>query len=88
VSTKEQEIDTMVKMVAPATVWDLGANTGRFSHIASQYAKFVVSMDMDPVCVESNYKALSKRGIKNLLPIVVELNNPSPGSGMTESAHR
>ena len=38
-------------------------------------------MDIDPGCIETSYLQALKKGEKNLLPIWVDLNNPSPGIG-------
>ena len=65
----------------PRTVWDLGANTGVFSRIASDRGINTIAMDIDPGCVEANYLQTLKNGEKNLLPIWIDLNNPSPGIG-------
>jgi ribosomal protein L11 methylase PrmA len=37
-------------------VWDLGANTGRFSRISSGRGIDTVAFDIDPACVERNYR--------------------------------
>jgi len=66
---------------APGTVWDLGANTGLFSRIASERGALVVSIDNDPACVERNYLDCIKVDEKNILPLVIDLSNPSSGIG-------
>jgi len=48
--------------IQPAEVWDLGANTGRFSRIASERGIHTVSFDVDPACVERNYRAAKVQG--------------------------
>ena len=65
----------------PDTVWDLGANIGVFSRIASDRGINTISIDIDPDCVETNYLRTLKNGEKNLLPIWIDLNNPSSGIG-------
>ena len=65
----------------PKAVWDLGANTGVFSRIASNKGIPTISMDIDPGCVEKSYLQALNNGEKNLLPLWVDLNNPSPGIG-------
>ena len=65
----------------PKAIWDLGANTGVFSRISSSRGISTISMDIDPGCVETSYLQALKKGEKNLLPIWVDLNNPSPGIG-------
>jgi ribosomal protein L11 methylase PrmA len=62
-------------------VWDLGANTGRFSRIAAQRAKLVVAFDADPACVETIYREARSEHLDRLLPLVNDLANPSPAIG-------
>jgi hypothetical protein len=62
---KEYIIRDFLKRVDPNTVLDLGANTGMFSFIASEYSEKVIAIESDYQCVdliearikkESNYK--------------------------------
>lgn len=70
-----------VDKAAPKTVWDLGGNTGVFSRIASQRGIDTVSFDIDPAAVEKNYRRLVEQKEQNLLPLVLDLTNPSPAIG-------
>jgi hypothetical protein len=63
------------------TVWDLGANTGIFSRVATEAGAFVVSSDVDPAAVEVNYRLVRENKEQNLLPMAVDLTNPSPAIG-------
>jgi len=63
------------------TVWDLGANTGVFSRIASKKGFYTISFDVDFSAVEKNYLECVKVGEKNILPLVLDLTNPSPNIG-------
>jgi hypothetical protein len=67
--------------IAPRTVWDLGANRGMFSRIASDKGAASISFDIDPACVELNYIEMAKRGETNILPLLLDLTNPSPRIG-------
>jgi len=67
--------------VRPAEVWDLGANTGRVSRIASERGIYTVSFDVDPACVERNYREARRSKESHLLPLVMDLVNPSPALG-------
>ena len=67
--------------VRPAEVWDLGANTGRFSRIACGRGIYTVSFDVDPACVERNYREARRSKESRLLPLVMDLVNPSPALG-------
>lgn len=60
-------------------VWDMGANDGYFSKVASTYTKQVVAMDIDPNAI--NRLASSKETPDNLLPLVIDLTNPTPSIG-------
>lgn len=62
-------------------VADFGANTGRFSQIASELKCNVVSHDIDEVAVESHYLRLKDEPVKNILPLIQDLSNPSPSLG-------
>lgn len=70
------------KMVPAAqSVWDFGANAGHFSRLASQRGIFTVSMDADPDCVEMNYKQCCRQGETQLLPLLLDLTDPSAALG-------
>ena len=74
-------INNYLDFLKPKTLWDLGANTGVFSRIASERGVYTVSMDIDPSCVEINYLQALKKKEKNLLPLLIDLNNPTPAIG-------
>jgi SAM-dependent methyltransferase len=63
------------------TVWDLGANTGRFSAVAAELAPHVMSFDVDLAAVERHYRAVSAARSEGILPLVQDLTNPSRGMG-------
>jgi ribosomal protein L11 methylase PrmA len=65
----------------PTSVWDIGANTGVFSRIASERGILTVSFDIDPSAVEKNYLDSVSKAEANVLPLVLDLTNPSPGIG-------
>ncbi|HET9589324.1 MAG TPA: hypothetical protein VFO91_11095 [Anaerolineales bacterium] len=78
---KKQLVGAWVKQVNPGLIWDLGANTGVFSRVASSSGSFVVSFDIDPAAVEQNYRQAKKEKSENLLPLLLDLTNPSPSLG-------
>lgn len=69
----------------PTTCWDLGANTGRFSRVISDRGVPTWSFDFDPACVEWSYRESVRRDESNLVPLRMDLTDPSPGGGW---AHR
>jgi hypothetical protein len=67
--------------VKPSLVWDLGANNGVFSRVAGESGAYVVSSDIDPAAVEQNYRQMKGDKTENLLPLLLDLTNPSPSIG-------
>ena len=65
----------------PSLVWDLGANKGVFSRVAGESGAYVVSSDIDPTAVEQNYRQGKAEKTQNLLPLLLDLTNPSPSIG-------
>jgi ribosomal protein L11 methylase PrmA len=78
---KQRLVGEYLSRVTPKTVWDLGANTGLFSRIAAGRGALTIASDIDPAAVERNYLDCRSSGEKNLLPLVLDLTNPSPGIG-------
>ncbi len=62
-------------------LWDLGANTGRYSRIAADAGKRVLAFDIDPAAAERNYRQLRAEGRADILPLILDVANPSPGIG-------
>jgi hypothetical protein len=62
-------------------VWDIGANNGRYSRIAAEGAKTVVALDADQGPVELLYRDLRSEGNEQILPLTMNLADPSPGLG-------
>lgn len=66
----------------PATVLDLGANDGHFSRIALEAgAGSVTAVDSDHLVVDRLYRQLREQGERRILPLVVNLADPSPALG-------
>ena len=78
---KKEIVTRFLESVHPASVWDLGANNGLFSRIASNNRIPTIAFDIDPACVELNYREIFKNKEQNLLPLLLDLTNPSPGIG-------
>ena len=78
---KKQMVDKFLEEIHPKTVWDLGANTGLFSRIASNKGIQTISFDIDPSAVEKNFLESVKNNEVNILPLLLDLSNPSSGLG-------
>ncbi len=81
VEEKRRIVGDYIDRVAPATAWDLGANTGLFSEIAAEKGVRTTAFDIDPACVEICYSNAKRQGRKNLLALRSDLTNPSPAIG-------
>lgn len=79
--TKRRYISAFLDDADPAEVWDLGANIGLFSRISSDRGLSTVAFDIDPSAVEINYRQVRKQNETSLLPLLLDLTNPSPGLG-------
>jgi len=73
--------ESILAQIRPRSVWDLGANTGMFSRLASRQGIFTLSIDSDPGAVELNDRACVKETSADLLPLLIDLTNPSPALG-------
>ena len=78
---KKQFISLTIDQVKPKLVWDMGANTGVFSRLASTKGINTISYDIDPLAVEKNYLSSSQNSEQNILPLILDLTNPSSGIG-------
>jgi hypothetical protein len=77
--------DEFVREVATSRrwdlVWDIGANNGRYSRIAAEGGGTVVAVDADQGPVELLYRDLRGEGNEQILPLTMNLADPSPGLG-------
>jgi len=78
---KKALLQEFLGQIQPRRVWDLGANTGLFSRIASAVGANTIAFDIDPGAVELNYLEVRKARETRLLPLLLDLTNPSPGIG-------
>jgi ribosomal protein L11 methylase PrmA len=78
---KQQLISQFLEIARPNLVWDLGANTGRFSRQSSQRGATTIAFDIDPDAVEKAYLECRRTQEKKLLPLLLDLTNPSPALG-------
>ena len=62
-------------------VWDLGCNTGHYSRIAAEFADCVVAMDADHASIDELYRTLQRDEVSRIVPLVVDLADPSPNRG-------
>ena len=61
--------------------WDLGSNDGRYARIAGERSRYVVALDGDHGAVEQLYRELRAEQEPAILPLTVDLVDPSPNLG-------
>jgi hypothetical protein len=83
--SKRELVTDLLRGRGIRTVWDLGANTGEYSRAARAVAERVVAFDVDPAAVERNYRRVRAEDEGGILPLLMDLTNPSPALGW---AHR
>lgn len=64
-----------------STVLDLGANDGEYSLLAAEHADHVVAVDGDEMVIDQLYRRLRAEGDERVLPLVMNLVDPSGGIG-------
>lgn len=78
---KHHSFAKILELSCPATILDIGANTGWYSEFAAKKGIKVVATDVDDVCVDRMYNRLSNSEIC-LLPAVLDIRNPTPAKGL------
>lgn len=78
---KAEFVERVVARTKRRLVWDLGCNDGRYAEIASENADLTLAVDSDPGVVDVLYRKLRAGGSQAILPLVVDLLNPSPALG-------
>ncbi|MFH0853027.1 MAG: class I SAM-dependent methyltransferase [bacterium] len=78
---KQEIVRDYLKKTKGQTVLDLGSNTGVFSELAADLGMETIALDNDSDSVERLYRRVRDNNRTNLLPLVINLTNPSPGLG-------
>jgi hypothetical protein len=80
-AAKQTFVDAALAGQGYGLVWDLGANDGAYARIAAKHAGYVVAADFDEGAIDPLYRALKAEGNTTILPLVIDLADPSPGIG-------
>ena len=78
---KSEHINAFLDEIEPGQLWDLGGNTGHFSRLAANRGIPTIAFDIDPAAVEINYRQVRANKETCMLPLVMDLTNPSAAIG-------
>ena len=81
IEDKKNIVSTYIKKIKPSVIWDLGANDGLFSRITACLGIKTIAFDIDPMCVEINYLKSKFEKDQNILPLLIDITNPTPAIG-------
>jgi ribosomal protein L11 methylase PrmA len=74
-------VKSWLQQVQPALSLDAGCNTGFFSLLASRHSERVIAFDSDSRAIHMLCGQLSKNNPGNVIPICLDICNPSPAIG-------
>jgi hypothetical protein len=79
---KQDFVGEVAERLRPNLAWDLGCNDGAYARLVAPHVGSVVAADADDVVVDGLYRSLREPGRPaNVLPLVLDLVDPSPGRG-------
>ncbi|WP_205510151.1 hypothetical protein [Longitalea arenae] len=78
---KEKIIQAFCGQTRARSVLDLGANDGYFSKLFAAHQMEVIATDADNRCISRLYQEVKKNRIENILPLMLDIANPSPAIG-------
>ena len=68
-----------------ASALDIGANEGYFTKLLAKKNIKVVATDTDSRTIGNLYQHVHQNSIQNILPLIVDISNPSPALGFNNS---
>lgn len=78
---KKKVVSSTVRAIRPARVFDLGGNVGHYSRLVTAQGINCICYDFDPSCVDQNYLLSKASRDAHMLPLLMDLTNPTPGLG-------
>jgi len=82
---KEKLFRRYLEKIAFSSALDLGANDGYFSFILAEKQASVIAVDSAWQCINNLYDQLATRKSDNILPLCVDIANPTPATGFMNS---
>jgi SAM-dependent methyltransferase len=83
-AAKQETVEKILQELLPATVLDVGTNTGRYARMAAANGARVIACDLDVAAIDLCYGE-ARKNRQNLLPVVADVfsRSPIPGRGGT-----
>lgn len=82
---KEKAFLKICSTLTARTALDLGCNDGYFSKLLSSKGMMVVAADTDTRCISKLYQQVKKNNNLHILPLVLDISNPSPAVGFNNT---
>jgi SAM-dependent methyltransferase len=81
IDAKRKAVHVLTAGLRPSLVFDLGANTGVFARDITLSGVSSIAFDSDPGCINHLYLEERTRPDSRILPLVMDMANPSPPLG-------
>lgn len=81
IDKKKEFVRKHLERLKPQYILDLGCNTGEFSLLGSQQGAYVVAIDSDEPSINQLYLHCKHTNERGILPIVMDITNPTPPLG-------
>ena len=84
---KQETVKVFLQSSSVKSILDLGANTGKFSELACNYAERVIALEFDEKCVEQIEKIITETNNNKLHTLLGDLSQTSPEFGLLGKQH-
>lgn len=84
---KERTVKSWLKKYSDKSVLDMGCNDGHFSRIAADQGRRVIAIDSESELISKTWQQ-SRESHPSILPLVVNIANPSPSSGWKNGEYK
>jgi len=72
-------VKNSINNTTPGYILDIGCNEGFFSNVVKNKSSYIIAIDNDELVIERLYNNLNSDD--NILPLIVDITNPSPSIG-------
>jgi hypothetical protein len=87
-SEKQKIFTAFIDEIKYSTALDAGANNGFFSKLMAKENARVIAIDLDANCINELYSVIRNNNITNILPLCIDLTNPSAATGFMNKERR